>query len=74
LFKNNSLNKPASSLHLHYKGFNTTTGWSAPVTDIGTFFLTGSLLEIFPWHSAPGSQVPCKSLYAARAISIPDAA
>ena len=33
---------PTPSLHLHYRDFNTTTSWSAPVLRIGTLTLVGS--------------------------------
>ena len=33
---------PTPSLHLHYRDFNTTTSWSAPVPRIGTLTLMGS--------------------------------
>ena len=36
------------SLHLHYRDFITTTGWSAPVPRIGTLILMGSPLEFLP--------------------------
>lgn len=43
-----SLNKLTPSLHSHYRSFITTTSQSVPIQSIGTFILTGSLLEFFP--------------------------
>jgi len=39
------LNKLPPLLRLHYKGFITTTGQSAPVPGIGTLILAVLLLE-----------------------------
>ena len=41
---------PTPSLHPHYRDFNTTTSWSAPVPRIGTLTLMGPPLEFLPYH------------------------
>ena len=40
--------KPTPSLRLHYRDFNATTSWSAPVIRIGTLILVGSPLGFLP--------------------------
>ncbi|MDO9581128.1 MAG: hypothetical protein Q7J06_11295, partial [Bacteroidales bacterium] len=41
---------PTPSLHSHYRNFNTTTSWSAPVPRIGTLILVVLPLEFLPKH------------------------
>ena len=41
---------PTPSLHLHYRDFNTTARWSAPVPRIGTLILVGPPLGFLPYH------------------------
>ena len=66
---------PTPSLHLHYRDFNTNTGWSAPVLRIGTLTLMGSSHLNFSLSiEATGSHVPHKSLAQVHAIFMPDAA
>jgi len=45
------------SLHLHYRDFITTTGWSAPVPCLGTLTLVGPPLEFLPCHQ--DDRFPC---------------
>jgi hypothetical protein len=61
------------ALHPHYRGFHTTTGWSAPVPCLGTLTLRGLPLAFLPCHQGdrfprsthtPGS--PSRHLYAGR--------
>jgi hypothetical protein len=47
---------PIPSLHLHYRDFNTTTSWSAPVLRIGTLTLVGPPIWVSPLSSE--RQVP----------------
>ena len=41
---------PTPSLHPHYRNFNTTTSWSAPMPRIGTLILVVPPLEFLPYH------------------------
>ena len=63
------------SLHPHYRDFNTTTSWSAPVPCIGTLTLMRSSHLSFSLNiRTTGSHVPHKSLDQGHATSMPDAA
>ena len=54
---------PTPSLHPHYRNFNATTSWSAPVPRVGTLTLAGSARLGFSLSiGATGSHVPHKSL------------
>src|SRR6185295_8700089 len=64
--------EPAPSLHPHYKGFSTTTSWSASAPRIGTRRLTVSAARRTPSRTRPHpwdrtqyrpapSRVPCRS-------------
>ncbi len=41
---------PTPSLHPHYRDFNATASWSAPVLRIGTLTLMGPPLEFLPYY------------------------
>ncbi|MEG0455934.1 MAG: hypothetical protein RR559_11420, partial [Bacteroides sp.] len=61
------------SLHLHYRGFDTTTGLSASKSIIATitftYYRSRLSLSISTWTSP----VPCKSLHRAPATYTPAA-
>jgi len=68
-------NSSAPSLHLHYKGFNTTMGWSESCRCIGTLHSCGyPAFVLLPFHHRQASHVPYKSPIRDHAASTPDVA